>query len=78
MIQLGRLKAGGAVEPMIRALSEDRSPLARDAAARGLGLIADPAALNALQRAAQSDDDRDVRRSAAFAADVIRANLPRK
>jgi hypothetical protein len=40
-------------------------------------LIGLPASLNALQHAAQSDDDRDVRRSAAFAADVIRANMQR-
>jgi HEAT repeat protein len=49
----------------------------REAAARALGLIALPASLNALQHAAQADDDRDVRRSAAFAADVIRTNMQR-
>jgi HEAT repeat protein len=49
----------------------------REAAARALGLIALPGSLEALQHAAQADEDRDVRRSAAFAADVIRANLRR-
>jgi HEAT repeat protein len=77
MVQLGRLKAPRAVEPLTQALGSDRSPLVREAAARGLGLIAAPSSLPALQRAAQSDDDRDVRHSAAFAAEVIRASLPR-
>jgi HEAT repeat protein len=48
----------------------------RESAARGLGLIADPAALTALEQAAQLDGDRDVRHSAAFAAEVIRAHQP--
>jgi len=77
MVQLGRLRTPRAVEPLTQALGGDRSPLVREAAARGLGLIAAPSSLPALQRAAQSDDDRDVRHSAAFAAEVIRANLPR-
>jgi hypothetical protein len=76
-LQLGRLKAHRAVEPLTRALNEDRSPAVRESAARGLGLIGAPAALTALQRAAQADDDRDVRHSASFAAEVIRANLRR-
>jgi hypothetical protein len=74
-LQLGRLRAGRAVDLLTRALEQDRSPAVREAAARGLGLIAAPAALTALQRAAQADEDRDVRRSASFAAEVIRANL---
>jgi HEAT repeat protein len=49
----------------------------REAAARALGLIGAPTALSALQYAAQADDDRDVRHSASFAADVIRSNLGR-
>jgi HEAT repeat protein len=57
-------------------LQEDGDPAVRESAARGLGLIADPAALTALEQAAQSDGDRDVRHSAAFAAEVIRAHQP--
>jgi len=45
----------------------------RESAARALGLIASPSALPALQRAAQVDADRDVRRSAQFAVDVIQS-----
>ncbi len=37
------------------------APAVREAAARGLGLIASPSSLTALQNAAQSDQDRDVR-----------------
>jgi HEAT repeat protein len=76
-MRLGRSKDRRAVEPLKRALSDDRSPAVREAAARGLGLIGAPAALSALQNAAQGDDDRDVRRSASFAAEVIRANFGR-
>jgi hypothetical protein len=60
-MDLGRLKAQNA--------------LVRESAARALGLIASPRGLNALQTAAQADADRDVRRSAQFSAEVIRANL---
>jgi hypothetical protein len=74
-LRLGRRKEGRAVEPLLRALREDHSPAVREAAARALGLIGAPASLAALQNAAQADDDRDVRRSASFAADVIRTNL---
>jgi hypothetical protein len=77
MVQLGRMKSQRAVEPISQALTNDRSPAAREAAARALGLIGSPAALGALQRAAQADDDREVRHSAQFAAEVIRANMPR-
>jgi HEAT repeat protein len=73
-IRLGRWHADRAVEPLTRTLEQDRSPAVRDAAARALGLIAAPSALNALQRAAGADDDRDVRHSASFAAEIIRAN----
>ena len=76
-MQLGRMKAKRAVQPLTATLEGDHSPAVRDAAARALGLIDAPAALTALQHAAQSDDDRDVRRSAQFAAEVIRSNLPR-
>jgi HEAT repeat protein len=73
-IRLGRLHAARAVEALTRSLEQDRCPAVRDAAARALGLIASPSSLGALQRAAQADDDRDVRHSAGFAAEVIRAN----
>ena len=76
-MQLGRLHAGRAVEPLMRALEQDRTAAVREAAARGLGLIAAPSSLATLHRAAQADDDRDVRNSASFAAEIIRANLPR-
>jgi len=58
-------------------LASDRSPAVRDSAARALGLIGSRASLAALDRAAQSDDDRDVRRSAQFAAEVIRTDRGR-
>jgi hypothetical protein len=77
MVQLGRMKVQRAVEPISQALTSDRSVSVREAAARALGLIGSPASLPALQRAAQADEDREVRHSAQFAAEVIRANLPR-
>jgi HEAT repeat protein len=77
LVQLGRLKAERATGPMIKALNDDPAPAVREAAARGLGLIGSRAALPALQRAALQDSDREVRHSASFAADVIRASLPR-
>src|SRR5262249_12500608 len=77
MVERGRRKDAAAVGALTKALQEDQSPVVREAAARGLGLIGSPAALPALQHAAQADDDRDVRRSASFAADVLRANLRR-
>lgn len=75
---LGRNRVARAVGPLSKALANDASPRVREAAARALGLIGQPAALNALQNAAQADDDRDVRHSAQFAAEVIQANLGRK
>jgi len=74
-VQLGRMRASRGVGPLIRLLKEDRSAMVREAAARGLGLIGESNALAALQHAAQADDDRDVRHSASFAADVIRSRL---
>ena len=71
-IQLGRMKARRAAEPLERVLTTDRSAEVREAAARGLGLIGAPASVRALQRAAQNDEDRGVRNSAQFAVDVIR------
>ena len=73
-LELGRLKAEGAVDPLAATLAGDPSPLVRDAAARALGLIGSPRALTALTYAAQADSDRDVRRSAQFAVDVIQTN----
>ena len=76
-ISLGRAKDTRAIAPLSRCLKEDDNPQVRDAAARALGLIGSPTSLDALQRAAGSDADRDVRRSASFAAEVIRANMER-
>jgi len=76
-IELGRAKSQQAIDPLCTLLTTDRSPQVRDAAARALGLIGNARALSALQNAAQADGDRDVRRSAQFAAEVIRANVPR-
>jgi hypothetical protein len=74
-LQLGRMKAESAVNPLVNMLQKDTSPIARDGAARSLGLIASPTSLKALIYAAQADDDREVRRSAQFAVEVIRSNL---
>jgi hypothetical protein len=76
-IRLGRQRDVRAVRPLVRTLQEDTSPATREAAARALGLIASPSSLSALQTAAQADDDRDVRHSASFAAEIIRVNLRR-
>jgi hypothetical protein len=72
-VQLGRLKATQAVDPLAAVLAGDRSPVAREAAARALALIGSARGLAALQRAALADADRDVRHSAQFAIDVIQA-----
>jgi hypothetical protein len=76
-VRLGRLHADQAVGAIVKALNSDSSPIVREAAARGLGLIGSPSALSALQYAAQADDDREVRHSASFAAETIRGNLRR-
>jgi hypothetical protein len=73
-LQLGRLHALRAVDSLNSTLAKDPSPAVRDATARALGLIGSNASLTALDRAAQEDNDRDVRRSAQYAAEVIRAN----
>jgi hypothetical protein len=70
-IQLGRMRAERAVDPLAATLAGDGSPAVREAAARALGLIGSPRALPALNRAAQADADRDVRHSARFAVEVI-------
>lgn len=74
-IELGRQKADSAVEALANTLAKDTSPIAREGAARGLGLIASQRSLNALIFAAQADNDREVRHSAQFAVEVIRSNL---
>jgi HEAT repeats len=74
-LDLGRMRASRAAEPLTRILAGDASPVVREAAARALGLIASPQTLNALILAAQVDTDRDVRHSAQFAVEIIRANL---
>ncbi len=76
-VEAGRRKDRRALGQLQQLLRQDSSPQVRDAAARGLGLIGDPSSLAALQHAAQADEDREVRHSAAFAAEVIRGNLPR-
>lgn len=73
VLQLGRAKDARAIDPLAATLSGDRSPMVRETAARALGLIGSPAALPALQHAAQVDADHDVRRSAQFAAEVIQS-----
>jgi hypothetical protein len=73
LMELGKMKAVQAVDPVAATLAGD----VRDAAARALGLIGSPRALMALKYAAQADGDRDVRHSAAFAVDVIQSNMKR-
>lgn len=74
-MELGRMKAERALDPLTATLAGDQSPVVREAAARGLGLIGAPRSLTALIRAAQADADRDVRHSAQFAVEIIRSNL---
>ncbi|MGH7169540.1 MAG: HEAT repeat domain-containing protein [Gemmataceae bacterium] len=76
-VSLGRLRSERAIGPIVKALNSDSSPIVREAAARGLGLIGSATALSALQYAAQADNDREVRHSASFAAETIRGNLRR-
>jgi hypothetical protein len=73
VMQLGKLQDSRAVDSLAATLAGDRSAAVRDAAARALGLIGSLKALPALQQAAQADADRDVRRSAQFAAEVIQS-----
>jgi hypothetical protein len=74
-IALGRGKVEKAIDPLQHLLASDTSARVREAAARALGLIGSPSSLKALANAAQGDDDRDVRHSAQFAAESIRANM---
>jgi hypothetical protein len=73
VIQLGRMKARQAVDPIAATLAGDSSSMVRESAARALGLIGSSAGLPALEKAAQTDTDHDVRHSARFAIDVIQA-----
>src|SRR5262249_42863388 len=66
LMELGKMKAVQAVDPVAATLAGDKSPAVREAAARALGLIGSPRGLTALKYAAQADGDRDVRHSAAF------------
>jgi HEAT repeat protein len=72
-IQLGRLRATRAIDPLAATLSGDASAVVREAAARGLGLIGEGRGLPALQRAAQVDTDHDVRRTAQFSMEIIQS-----
>jgi hypothetical protein len=74
-MDLGRARVDQAVDPLCATLAGDTSPAVRDAAARALGLIGAQRSLPALIRAAQADNDRDVRHSAQFAVEIIRSNL---
>lgn len=74
VMDLGRSKNERAVDPLAATLAGDKSATVREAAARALGLIASPRSLTALIQAAQADPDRDVRHSAQFAVEIIRAN----
>jgi HEAT repeat protein len=71
-MELGRLRAVRAVDPLAATLAGDRSAMVRESAARALALIGSSKALPALQQAALSDSDRDVRHSAQFAIEVVR------
>jgi hypothetical protein len=73
VMQLGRLHDPRAIEPLAATLASDGSPAVRESAARALGLIGSAQAVPALQRAAQLDTDRDVRRSAQFAAEILQS-----
>jgi HEAT repeat protein len=69
--ELGRSREATAIDPLAATLAADRSPIVREAAARALGRIGSPAGLAALRHAAGSDPDRDVRRTAGLAAEMI-------
>ena len=75
VMELGRMKVDRAADSLAATLAGDRSAVVRDAAARALGLIASPRSLPALTHAAQADSDRDVRRSAQFAVEVIQSRM---
>jgi HEAT repeat protein len=72
VIQLGRLKAYQAIDAVAATLASDTSPTVREAAARALGLIGSAKAFPVLRQAALTDADNEVRRSAQFAAEVVK------
>src|SRR5262249_39494098 len=76
-LHLGRMRVERAIDPLGATLAGDRVPRTREGAARALGLVGSPKALLALKRAAQADDDHDVRHSAAFSVEVIQACMKR-
>jgi hypothetical protein len=69
-VQLGKLRDGRALRPLIGALG-DRSNVVRAVAAGALGFLGDPAALPALRRAS-TDPDKTVRRRAVEAIAQLR------
>lgn len=71
-LQLGRLRAAEAIDPLAATLAGDRSPMVREASARALALIGSSKALPALQHSALADADPTVRHSAEFSIEVIR------
>jgi epoxyqueuosine reductase len=73
VMQLGRMRADRAIDPIAATLAADPSPSVREAAARALGLIGSQKAMPALQRAAQADSSAQVRGSAQYAIDVVNA-----
>jgi HEAT repeat protein len=75
VMELGRMKAERAVDPLAATLAGDRSPTVRETATRALGLIGSPRGLSALKYAAQADTDRDVRHSAQFAVEIIQSQM---
>ena len=72
VLELGKMRAPQAIQPITVTLASDPIPMVREAAARALGLIGSPVALTALMHAAQADADPTVRSSAQFAVDIIR------
>lgn len=69
-VRLSKIDVTIALEPLMKALLADRSPLVRAACADSLGTLAAPASLSAL-RAATHDEDPAVRRKAEAAVEKI-------
>ena len=59
VLQLGRMKAYQAVDPLAATLAGDQSPLVRESASRALAMIGSPKAFPALTRAAQADAEHE-------------------
>ena len=66
-----------AIDPLVALMGTDLSPAVREAAAKSLALIRPSSfdALAALRRAAKEDPSPEVRRTAAFAAEIIERDL---